>query len=155
MDNPPIKFSSKNPKARVDYQCSACGGRIPKGMRYRRDSGLWGGKFSSFLMHTECRNATDLFDEYQYGYDIFNKAHLYDWLWNYSPTRYKFKKERRALAGVLKMLRRVDPAHAQKIALRGRITLLNNRRWSNSPWLSSENYLPRKLENSGTSAHLE
>lgn len=131
MENPPIKFESHNPKARKEYRCCGCGGRIPKGTRYRRDSGLWReGGFGDYKIHEECWLVMNMLEEYCYGNHIFHEAFEQDWLWHYSPMRYRYSTRRGALCKVYKMLRRVDPEAAKKIYRFGKSARENNRRWA-------------------------
>lgn len=130
MENPPKLFSTSNPKSKKEYTCCGCDGRIPKGVRYRRDSGLWERKFDNFAIHEECWLVMNMLEEYCYGNNVFHEAFEQDWLWNYSPMRYRYSTRRKALCKIYRMLRRVDPEAAKKIYTWGKSARFNNRRWA-------------------------
>ena len=50
-------------QARKQHQCFLCGEPIVAGEQYYRRTGTWEGFFSSIVMHPECKDASDDWDE--------------------------------------------------------------------------------------------
>lgn len=59
-----MEFYSENQrKARKDYTCSLCCGKIKAGEKYFREAGKWDGEFFSRAMHIQCHMMVDEYCE--------------------------------------------------------------------------------------------
>ena len=74
-------ISIKTPVARKPHKCFLCGGEIPAGKKYIRQTGVWENEFFSSCFHENCDALIAEFckdsDDNEYTPDW-----VYDWIYN-------------------------------------------------------------------------